>query len=102
MAAIPLVEIDTAMLERDVQQLRQTLSRAKTHINALQEKMNAMNSMWEGPSKAAIQGRFRTDHQRMLELCDTLDELIQTLVSIRKAYDDCEERVFGAVNALRL
>lgn len=102
MAAVSLVEVDTAVLERDILQLRQTLSRTRAHIEALQEKMSAMNNMWEGPSSAAVQKRFRADRQRMLDLCGTLDGLIQVLAAIRQSYDGCEEQVLSVVDALRL
>jgi len=102
MASISLVEVDTAQLGRDIQRLRATLRRTRDHIEALREKMAQMNNMWEGPANRAIRQRFQRDHAQMLALCSMLEELIQTLESIRQAYDACESSVRGAVDALRV
>lgn len=102
MAVISVIEVNTAQLNSDIKRLRTTLRQTRGHIEALRGKMADMNSMWEGPSNMAVRQRFQADHERMLALCATLEELIQVLESIRQAYDTCEDRVRGAVDALRI
>ncbi len=102
MAAISLIEINTARLNSDIQRLRRTLSQTRNHTGQLRAKMDAMNSMWEGPTNQAMRQRFQEDHERMLALCGSLEELLETLETIRQAYDNCENRVRGVVDALRV
>lgn len=102
MAAISVIEINTEQLDRDIQRLREKLSQTRTHINRLKDRMDAMNKMWEGTANQAVRQRFQRDHQNMLNLCEMLEELIQTLESIRQSYDSCENHVRSAVDALRI
>ncbi len=102
MAAISLIEINTERLSNDIKRLRTALSQTRNHIEQLRAKMAAMNSMWEGPTNLAMRQRFQEDHERMIALCSSLEELIQVLESIRQAYDTCEGQVRGAVDALRV
>jgi len=102
MAAITLIEINTNQLSNDIRQLRTTLNRTRGHIDHLHTSMEAMNNMWAGPANAVMRQRFRDDHETLLSLCSMLEELIQTLESIREAYDNCEDRVHSAVDALHI
>ncbi len=102
MAVISVIEINTAQLSSDIKRLRGTLARTRSHIEQLRVKMAAMNSMWEGPTNQAMRQRFRADHERMLALCASLEELLQMLESIRQTYDTCEDQVRGVVDALRV
>jgi len=102
MAVISVIEINTAQLSSDIKRLRETLARTRNHIGQLRTKMDAMNSMWEGPTNLVMRQRFQEDHERMLALCSSIEELLQTLESIRQAYDTCENQVRGVVDALRV
>lgn len=102
MAAISLIEVNTELLSNDIKRLRTVLVQTRNHIKQLRDKMVAMNSMWEGPTNMAMRQRFQEDHERMLALCSSLEELLRVLESIRQAYDACEDQVHGAVNALRV
>ena len=102
MSVISLIEVDTARMDSDIKRLRGTLARTRTHIEALRAGMADLNGMWEGPANLAMRRRFQADHERMLALCASLEELIQILESIRQAYDTCEDNVRSAVDALRI
>ena len=102
MAVISVIEVNTEQLSGDIKRLRTTLQETRRHIETLRTKMTDMNNMWEGPSNMVIRQRFQADHERMLALCATLEELIQVLESIRQAYDTCENKVRSAVDALRV
>lgn len=102
MAVISVIEVNTVQMSNDISRLRTTLRQTRRHIENLRAKMADMNSMWKGPSNMAIRQRFQADHERMLGLCATLEELIQVLESIRQAYDTCEDKVRSTVDALRV
>lgn len=102
MAVISRIEINTVQLSNDIKQLRTTLAQTRTHMESLRAKMGDMNNMWEGPTNLAMRQRFQGDHERMLALCSSLEDLIQTLESIRQSYDTCESNVRSAVDALRV
>ena len=102
MAVISRIEVNTAQLSGDIKRLRAALRQTRGHVENLQAKMTEMNGMWEGPTNQAIRRRFQADHQRMLALCASLEELIQILESIRQTYDTCEDKVRTTVDALRI
>lgn len=102
MATISLVEVNTTQMSNDIKRLRTMLDRTRNHIESLRQKMAAMNGMWEGATNMAIRQRFKADHERMLALCTSLEELIRTLEAIRQAYDTCESNVRNAVDTLRI
>lgn len=58
--------------------------------------------MWEGPANQAVRQRFQGDYERMQALCGSVEDLLNTLESIRQEYDGCESRVRDAVDALRI
>lgn len=102
MPVVSQIQVNTAQMDSDIRRLRGTLAQTRAHIETLRAKMAAMNNMWEGPSNLAMRQRFQADHDQMLALCGSLEELIQILESIRQAYDACENNVRSMVDALRI
>lgn len=100
--AITKIEINTTRLSADIRSLQETLNDARNRIQELKGKMDAMNTMWEGDANEVMRHRFLVDYENLISFCDFIEELIQSLETIRHSYENCEGDVMSAVNALSI
>lgn len=100
--AITKIEINTTRLNRDIRSLRETLNDARHSIQQLKGRMDAMNAMWEGDANEVMCRRFLMDYENLTSFCDFIEELIQSLESIRQSYESCEGDVMSVVDALSI
>lgn len=100
--AINHIEVNTQRLSSDITNLRNTLAKARAKVQALDASMNALKSSWTGTASQTTMVNFQKDHEKMIEFCDFIEELIDSLETIRQSYDTCEGNVLSAVNALRI
>ena len=64
-----------------------------THVSEL-------NSMWEGEAHNEFMSTFETDRQKMQELTDFLQQLLQELSNAHTEYSQCENQVSGIIDSI--
>ncbi len=102
MAVITEIEIDTATLQRDIDNLRQYLDSMKRKGDAMMNGINNLSSMWEGLAKDEFTRQFQEDYRVLTEMEKVIEELIEKLESAKEKYNSCENSVGAIINSIRV
>lgn len=100
--AISLIEVDTALLERDRLQMRERLNTVLASLRSIYADVAELDGMWEGPTNAAFNRQFAADREQFEAFCAQVNELIQNLEYAKAEYEKCEAQVQSAVAAVRI
>lgn len=96
------ISIDTRLLNRDAEQLGILLGRLEKDKTKMAQEIQELNRMWKGPSNQAFNAQFKTDLTSFDALSKTLREMIQAMKNAKTEYDQCDNRINGLVNALKI
>lgn len=100
--AIEYFEVDTAVLRQTAAEVGQGLSDMRAKLDALVEKMAALDAMWDGPASEAFRTQFNSDCASFQEMCGVIQDFRDSVEYAAKEYDVCEGKVGEAVDAIRL
>ena len=92
----------TESMEKDIKELRSLLKKAKETVEQLFSEIKALDAMWDGAANDAFNIQFINDYQYSLDMCDSVDELIDCISFAKKEYEKCETEVSDIVHAIRL
>lgn len=95
-------EVDTDYLRNSITDIRQHLQTLKNAQNRLESKMAEIGGMWEGPARDVFHQQFRADSEKLLELCEQIEEALNSMDSAAKEYDNCDADVRSMINAMKL
>jgi len=96
------IETDTDQMGKDVQNLRQRLDQARSHLLQLKDYMERMDRMWSGQANQAMRQRFQDDYQAITELCDLFQRMIENDDQAQKNYRACANEVDDIVTRLSI
>ena len=66
----------------------------------LMSSVNSLNGMWAGTAHDTFVSAFSGDYERMGELCNTINSIIQCLENAKKEYAKCEQTVRSYVDSI--
>jgi uncharacterized protein YukE len=64
--------------------------------------INELDTMWDGQANDAFKAQFQKDEQLCETYCKALDDFIACLEYAAKEYENCENMVKQAVDAVRI
>lgn len=94
------IEINTDSLSKDIDSLNTQLESVKTNLDAMFDNMSELDAMWDGPANTEFMAQFKSDHEFMTEMCNTIAELIACLSFANKEYNSCENQVDSIISAI--
>ena len=92
----------TESMEKDIKELKSLLKNAKDTVEQLFGEMKALDAMWDGAANEAFNIQFLNDYQYSLDMCDSVDDLIDCISFAKDEYEECETEVADIVHAIRL
>ena len=96
------IEIDTAALDRDRRAIQSELSRVRSEIDQLKEKMVNLGTMWDGPAHDAFMAQFYADYEFIQEFENEIEKYIETMEYALKEYQKCDDSVQQAIASIRV
>lgn len=96
------IEINTDALGRDVSSLQNQYNALKRNLDSLNSSMTSLNSSWEGDAKSEYLRVYQQDYNTMKSLCNTLDQLIKTLMNAKNQYNSNNNRVKNVISQIRV
>lgn len=96
------ISVNTAALSKDIAQLRALLLQLEKDRQNVNQEIQELNAMWQGPSNQAFNAQFQTDCMSLERLCKTIREMIQALEHAKSEYELCDNQVNGLVNAMKI
>ena len=95
-------EVDTLQLNKSVAALREQMAALRKEFSEMSASIAEMSGMWEGQAKQAFKVQFDRDYAEFEDYCKAISELIDSLESAAKEYDNCESKVRASVDATRV
>lgn len=96
------IEVDITTLEQDVRELEQTLALVKIDMKSMFDTVSELDAMWDGPANEAFQRQFATDRDLFEELCDAVDDIIDSMGNAKDAYRKCEAAVKEEIDKIQV
>lgn len=96
------ITINTSTLSRDIELLQQQLNIVKSDLNKMYNAVHVLDSMWDGPANQAFTNQFNCDHNDMLDLCNTIQKIINCMEYAKKEYNSCEADVSNIVASISI
>lgn len=96
------IEVDIATLEQDVRELEETLALVRNDMKSMFETVNELDAMWDGPANEAFNRQFTADRNLFEELCDAVDDIIDSMENAKNAYRKCEAAVKEEIDKIKI
>ncbi len=87
------IEVDITTLEQDVRELEETLALVRNDMKSMFETVNELDTMWDGLANEAFNRQFAADRNLFEELCDAVNDIIDSMGNAKNAYRKCEAAV---------
>jgi len=100
--AITYIEIDTSLLQSDVNELNAKAAEAKRSLEALETELEELFGMWIGKASMAFRVQTNKDCNFMKGILSDIDELSECMTHAGKEYVRCENQVNELVNNIRI
>lgn len=94
------IKMNTEKLKKDCNQFEQGILELEKCLQEMEEGVNALNSIWEGPSHDSFMTKYRKDCQQMEELNKGLRKYLEAMEKAQREYAICESRVEELVRGL--
>lgn len=95
-------EVDTDILQRDTNALRQHLQVISLAHTELCNKMAEVANMWDGPAKEAFHLQFKNDCVELAEVIKQVREVLDSMDVAVKEYNSCDVRVKSIIDAIQI
>lgn len=96
------IEIETRSLAQDRDTIQSQTEGLKTKMNQMQEQMERLSGMWEGPAKEAFMTQFQTDYAYMMDFLAEMNKYVQAMTYAENEYNKCENDVAQIVAAIQI
>ncbi len=94
------IEVDSEILQSQINQLTDTLERTRETFNQLTERVESLQAMWNGPAHDEFNRQYELDRERMENMCQIIANIIEGMQQARIAYDQCENEVGDIVASI--
>lgn len=85
-------QVTSSELRNKASRLQELNGQFKAKASELQEKENALCSMWEGEAKNVFHQAFMSDRQQMDAFYGLIVQYVQVLLEIAARYEEAEAR----------
>ena len=97
-----LIDVDSDAIRIQIEQLRSCLTETRSIVSALTITIESLQSMWTGEAHDEFVAHCTADRQKMEDMCEVLENIIDSMTLARNQYDNCEDDVEDIVFSLRL
>ncbi len=94
------IAVDTQILHSDTENVQWILDEAKAEVANMHDTIMELSRMWEGSAHDAFLTQFRSDCEKMQELFNTIDKLIESMRYANKEYNVCEAAVRAVIDSI--
>lgn len=96
------IAVDTNTLQNDIKDMQDALGKVKEKSERMFDGIDALGSMWEGDSHDAFIRQESADRQKMQELWEVIERLIECMQYADKEYMSCENTVHSIIKTIQI
>jgi WXG100 family type VII secretion target len=96
------IEISMTTLDQDINSMSTLLNQIRTNMNGMFDSIQELDAMWDGPAHQAFAEQVTADKALMVTLCNTVQEIIESMENAKTSYRQCESAVADVVNQIEI
>lgn len=96
------IAVDTNTLQNDISDMRRTLDKVKERSESMFRAIDILDDMWEGASHEEVVRQNAYDCQKMRELCEVIEKLIECMRYADDEYMSCENAVHSIIKTIQI
>lgn len=96
------ITVDTSSLAGDVSELQTALSAVEAQLKNMFDQVTELDAMWDGPANEEFNRQFANDYENSVNLCKTVQSIIDGMQYAREQYDICENEVNAIISAIAI
>lgn len=96
------IEIDTSLLAQDRDRIQEEVQSLKICIAQVQEQVEQLSDMWEGPAKEAFLNQFWSDCDFIQNFFTEMDTYTEAMEYAQKEYEKCDNDVAQIIGAIEI
>ena len=95
------IAVNSTTLKSEVSTMTQALQQLRTEIDDAYAATRELDNMWDGPANMAFQEDFNNDRMVLLDICESMEKLIDSMGRARTEYEKCEADVKAIVDSVK-
>ena len=95
------IAVNSTTLKNEVSTMKTSLDSLRAEIEDAYTATRELDNMWDGPANVAFQENFNMDRLILLEICDGVEKLIDSMGNARTEYEKCEADVKAVVDSIK-
>ena len=96
------IAVDTNTLQNDIKDMKDALDEVKERAERMFDGFDALGGMWEGAAHDAFIRQGKADRQKMQELWEVIERLIECMQYADKEYLSCENTVNSIIKTIQI
>ncbi len=96
------IRVSTTQIGNAASNIGQIVSSMKSDIDSMFDGINGLNSMWDGDAHDAFVSSAQTDRERLLEVIDEINTIMQKLEEAQREYESCERTVASEIQSIQV
>ncbi len=96
------IRVSTTQIGSAASEIGQIASSMKSNIDSMFDGINGLNTMWEGDAHDTFVNSAQTDRDRLMEVVEEINTIMQKLEEAQREYESCERTVAGEVQSIQV
>lgn len=96
------IRINTNRLYEDLEQMNQLVSSMNKGMNDMQEDMQSLDNMWDGPGSETFKQAVAEDIEAMHVVLASLRQIHKFAENAKGKYEVCEQETVAVIDSLRI
>ncbi len=96
------IAVNTNTLKNEVDTMTRALQQLRNRIDEAYAAVSDLDKMWDGPANVEFRTEFNNDRLRLVEICNSIERLINAMGKSRVEYEKCESDVKAIVDGIRI
>lgn len=97
-----IIDVSMRKLDKDADNMKTKLNDLDSEVRRMEESIEEMSSMWQGPAHNAFVEQFNQDKQAFMDLSSAISDFITKVKDAADRYDKCEDDCKSAVASIRV
>ncbi len=96
------IKVNTVSLNKTKSEVQAKLDKIRSDMGKISENMSILNSMWTGDAHEAFVQTVGEDVSFLMEVCDSLQNIISYESNAVSEYNKCEQQVSEIISQIKI
>ena len=96
------ITVNTDSLKSTIDEAQGYLDAITKNLDRVYDSVAVIDGMWDGPANDAFNAQFQNDKMEVINICNTVQEIINCLTFAKDQYNTCDGAVSSVVSAIQV